>query len=261
MTSKDVKNKARRSVDSSKRKRKRSRSKEEQARARTAVGGVGQADLLALNTSNLVQLTRLRNQIRQLHEEREILRRALVLFAKQGAVTADVRLLASDAQTSLAAVCHALELPRAPHEAWCADTTFIWTARGWVYFALLIDLCTRAIVGWAVSERCDTELTLSGLERAVARHQPSPGLLHRSDPESNYTAAAYRDRLRELGMAQITSGRETCWDNAVASSTLDSIKNELFPGPPPADIQDVRQQLFEYIEGFHNRHRLPRMHG
>jgi transposase InsO family protein len=225
------------------------------------VGRIGQAHLITLNSSHLVQLTRLRNEIRQLHRERDILKRAVVLFAKQGAVTADVQLLAAEAQTSVAAVCHALELPRAPHEAWCGDTTFIWTARGWVYVALLIDLCTRAIVGWAVSEGCDTELTLSCLDRAVARHQPRPGLLHHSDPDANYMAAAYRDRLRALGMAQITSGRETCWGNAVASSALDSITNELFFGHSPDDIQDVRHQLFEYIEGFHNRHRVPRLHG
>jgi transposase InsO family protein len=65
-----------------------------------------------------------------------------------------------------------------PHEAWCGDITFIWTQQGWVYLALLIDLCTRSIVGWAVSERCDAELALRCLNRAAARHRPSAGLLH-----------------------------------------------------------------------------------
>lgn len=142
-----------------------------------------------------------------------------------------------------------------PHEAWCGDITFIWTEEGWVYLALLIDLCTRSIVGWAVSDRCDTELALSCLNRAVARHRPPVGLLHHTDRGSTYTAAAYRARLLELGMVQSMSRRGNCWDNAVAESTIGSIKAELFDGVP-VDIHDVRHQLFEYIESFYNRHRL-----
>jgi len=142
-----------------------------------------------------------------------------------------------------------------PHEAWCGDITFIWTEQGWVYLALLIDLCTRSIVGWAVSEHCDAELALSCLNRAVARHRPRAGLLHHTDRGSTYTAAAYRARLLELGMIQSMSRRGNCWDNAVAESTIGSIKAELFDCVP-VDIYDVRHQLFEYIESFYNRHRL-----
>jgi putative transposase len=141
------------------------------------------------------------------------------------------------------------------HEAWCGDITFIWTEQGWVYLALLIDLCTRSIVGWAVSERCDAELALSCLNRAVARHRPGVGLLHHTDRGSTYTAGAYRARLLELGMSQSMSRRGNCWDNAVAESTIGSIKAELFDFVP-VDIHDVRHQLFEYIESFYNRHRL-----
>lgn len=142
-----------------------------------------------------------------------------------------------------------------PHEAWCGDVTFIWTEQGWVYLALLIDLCTRSIVGWSVSEHCDTELTLRCLNRAIARHRPGTGLVHHSDRGSTYTAAAYRARLRELGMIQSMSRRGNCWDNAVAESTIGSIKAELFDRVP-VDIHDVQHQLFEYIESFYNRHRL-----
>jgi putative transposase len=142
-----------------------------------------------------------------------------------------------------------------PHEAWCGDITFIWTEQGWVYLALLIDLCTRSIVGWAVSDRCDAALALSCLNRAVARHRPGVGLLHHTDRGSTYTATAYRARLLELGMVQSMSRRGNCWDNAVAESTIGSIKAELFDRVP-VDIHDVRHQLFEYIESFYNRHRL-----
>jgi transposase InsO family protein len=143
----------------------------------------------------------------------------------------------------------------APNEAWCGDITFIWTEQGWTYLALLIDLCTRSIVGWAVSERCDAELALRCLNRAVARHRPGVGLLHHSDRGSTYTASAYRNRLRELGMTQSMSRRGNCWDNAVAESTIGSIKAELFERVP-VDIHDVQHQLFEYIESFYNRQRL-----
>lgn len=143
----------------------------------------------------------------------------------------------------------------APHEAWCGDITFIGTEQGWVYLAIMIDLCTRSIVGWAVSERCDTELALSCLNRAVARHRPGAGLMHHTDRGSTYTAAAYRSRLQELGMLQSMSRRGNCWDNAVAESTFGSIKTELFDRMP-VDIHDVQHQLFEYIESFYNRHRL-----
>jgi putative transposase len=142
-----------------------------------------------------------------------------------------------------------------PHEAWCGDITFIWTEQGWVYLALLVDLCTRSIVGWAVSEHCDAELAVRCLNAAVARHRPSAGLLHHTDRGSTYTAFAYRSRLRELGMIQSMSRRGNCWDNAVAESTFGSIKTELFD-QVPVDIHDVQHQLFEYIESFYNRHRL-----
>jgi putative transposase len=143
----------------------------------------------------------------------------------------------------------------APHEAWCGDITFVWTEQGWVYLALLIDLCTRSIVGWAVSEHCDAELALRCLNRAAARHRPGAGLVHHTDRGSTYTAAAYRSRLGELGMIQSMSRRANCWDNAVAESTIGSIKTELFDHVP-VDIHHVQHQLFEYIESFYNRHRL-----
>ena len=142
-----------------------------------------------------------------------------------------------------------------PHEAWCGDIAFIRTEQGWTYLALLVDLCTRSIVGWAVSEHCDTELALRCLNKAVARHHPDPGLLHHTDRGATYTAAAYRARLAELGMTQSMSRRGNCWDNAVAESTIGSIKAEVFDRMP-VDIHDVRHQLFEYVESFYNRRRL-----
>jgi transposase InsO family protein len=77
-----------------------------------------------------------------------------------------------------------------PNQAWVGDITFVWTREGWVYLAILIDLCTRAIVGWSVSRHCDTELALRCLDNAVAHHRPPPGLLHRSSAPPRSTSAS-----------------------------------------------------------------------
>jgi transposase InsO family protein len=143
-----------------------------------------------------------------------------------------------------------------PNRAWAGDITYVWTAEGWCYLALLVDLCTRAIVGWALSDRCDTNLALRALDTAVARHRPAAGLLHHTDRGSTYTAADYRARLHELGMHASMSRKGNCWDNAVAESTIGTIKAELFGDRVPGSLDEVQHLLFPYIEGFYNRHRL-----
>jgi transposase InsO family protein len=140
-----------------------------------------------------------------------------------------------------------------PNQAWVGDITFIWTQDSWVYLAILVDLCTRAIVGWSVSQHCDTELALKCLNNAAARHRPPPGLLHHTDRGSTYTAGAYRKRLEELGMTASMSRTGNCWDNAVAESTFGTIKAELLNDETLENIHAVQQTLFPYIEGFYNR--------
>lgn len=144
----------------------------------------------------------------------------------------------------------------APDRAWVGDITYVWTAAGWAYVALLVDLCTRAIVGWAVSDRCDTELALAALNAAVSRRRPSAGLLHHTDRGSTYTSRDYRDRLDALGMVASMSRTGNCWDNAVAEATIGSIKAELLDEWIPADRDDLARALFLYIESFYNRRRL-----
>lgn len=143
-----------------------------------------------------------------------------------------------------------------PDQAWVGDITYIWTLTGWVYLATMIDLCTRAIVGWAVSRHCDTVLALRALNAAVARRKPPRGLLHHTDRGSTYTAEDYRARLREVGMTASMSRKGNCWDNAVAESTFATIKSELFGEMVPEDIHAVQRMLFPYIEGFYNRRRI-----
>lgn len=144
----------------------------------------------------------------------------------------------------------------APDEAWVGDITFVWTHAGWAYLAVLVDLCTRAIVGWAVSERCDTNLALVSLNRAVARRRPTAGLVHHTDRGSTYTSDAYRARLEALGFVASMSRKGDCWDNAVAESTFSSIKAELLSDETPADLHALERDLFDYIERYYNRTRL-----
>lgn len=143
-----------------------------------------------------------------------------------------------------------------PNQAWAGDITYVWTSAGWAFLALLVDLCTRRIVGWAVSERCDTELALQALTNAVARHRPAPGLLHHTDRGSTYTAGDYRKALKDCEMVESMSRKGNCWDNAVAESTFATIKIEALGDDIPTDINELKRILFPYIEGFFNQHRL-----
>jgi transposase InsO family protein len=141
------------------------------------------------------------------------------------------------------------------NEVWVGDVTYVWTWEGWLYLAILVDLGTRGIVGWATSERCDTKLCLRALERAVARHHPPVGLMHHSDRGSTYTAEDYQDRMDQLGMVVSMSRKGDCWDNAVAESTIGSIKAELLADWTPPSRTTAMQALFHYIEGFYNPRR------
>jgi transposase InsO family protein len=141
-------------------------------------------------------------------------------------------------------------------EAWVADISYIWTQAGWVYLALIVELCTRGIIGWAVSQNCDTKLALTALEQAVARRRPPAGVIHHSDRGSTYTADDYRNRLKELGMVCSMSRKGNCWDNAVAESTIGTIKTELLVDDVPEDVHALRANLFQYIEVYYNRNRL-----
>lgn len=143
-----------------------------------------------------------------------------------------------------------------PCQAWVGDITYVWTVAGWAYLALLVDLCNRGIVGWAVSNHCDTALALRALDAAVARHRPGHGLIHHTDRGSTYTAADYRKRTRGLGMVESMSRKGNCWDNAVAESTIGTIKAELLADWVPANLAQLQQRLFPYIEGYYNRQRL-----
>ena len=142
----------------------------------------------------------------------------------------------------------------APNKVWVGDITYIATREGWLYLAVIIDLYSRAVVGWATSERLDRSLTLDALELAVGRREIVRGLVHHTDRGCQYASREYRARLRGLGIKCSMSRKGDCWDNAVAESFFATLKSEMEIGRS-ATRAEVRSALFDYIEVFYNRRR------
>jgi putative transposase len=133
---------------------------------------------------------------------------------------------------------------------------YIWTAEGWCYLAAIIDLFSRAIVGWALSPTLSTDLPLAALRMALQRRRPEAELLHHSDRGSQYTSYEYRSALARHGITVSMSRIGNCWDNAVAESFFATLKNELVHGRSWSSRLELRAALFEYVELFYNRRRL-----
>jgi len=141
----------------------------------------------------------------------------------------------------------------AVNEKWVTDVTFVPTDEGWLYLASMIDLYNREVVGWAMSESNDTELTLSALDMALESHNPPEGLMHHSDRGSNYTAKDYRKALLDRGILCSMSRKGNCWDNSVAESFFATIKKELIHRYKFETRRQAASAIFEYIEVFYNR--------
>lgn len=143
-----------------------------------------------------------------------------------------------------------------PNERWVTDITYVWTESGWVYLAAILDLFSRAVVGWSVDTSLSTRLPLAALDVAVRRRRPGASLLHHSDRGCQYTSADYRAALQALDISVSMSRKGNCWDNAVAESFFATLKGELIHRHTWRDVHEVRQAVFEYIEVFYNRRRL-----
>jgi putative transposase len=143
-----------------------------------------------------------------------------------------------------------------PNERWVTDITYVWTDEGWAYVAIILDLFSRSVVGWAIDAVATTHFVLTALDAAVRLRRPDAGLLHHSDRGCQYTSAAYRQRLAELGITVSMSRKGNCWDNAVAESFFATLKRELVNRRPWRSRIELRTALFEYIEVFYNRRRL-----
>ncbi len=142
-----------------------------------------------------------------------------------------------------------------PNTAWVTDMTYLWTAQGWLYLAVVIDLFSRRVVGWSMSERIDRKLALDALRMALAQRRPQPGLIHHSDRGSQYASGDYQQLLATNGIVGSMSRRGDCWDNAVAESFFASLKLELVYQVPWRTRAEVRTAIFEYRELFYNRRR------
>lgn len=143
-----------------------------------------------------------------------------------------------------------------PDERWVTDITYVWTDEGWCYLAVILDLFSRGVVGWALDTTLSTRLPLAALDMAVRRRRPGRGLLHHSDRGCQYTSGDYRTELARLGVTVSMSRKGNCWDNAVAESFFATLKTELVHQRPWSTRLELRAAVFEYIEAFYNRRRL-----
>jgi len=144
----------------------------------------------------------------------------------------------------------------APDRVWAGDITYIRTANGWGYLAVMLDLHSRLIVGWALADHMRTELVETALSGALGKREPSANLLHHTDRGSQYASTSYRGRLESLGIGVSMSRRGDCYDNAVVESFFGTLKQELAHHARWADLVDARVAIHDYIEVFYNRQRL-----
>lgn len=143
-----------------------------------------------------------------------------------------------------------------PNRVWIGDVTFIATRTGWLYLSVLLDLYSRKVVGWSMSNNNNGQLVKDSLEMAIEHRQPGPGLIHHTDRGSTYAMQSYRDTLKQHGMVSSMSRKGDCWDNAVAESFFANLKNELIYWRNYKNQNEVRCQIFDYIEIFYNRQRI-----
>jgi transposase InsO family protein len=143
-----------------------------------------------------------------------------------------------------------------PNQVWASDITIVKTAQGWLHLAIVLDLFSRKVVGWATSMAVTQTLALEALQRAFSTRRPKPGLLHHSDRGGQYLSAAYQHLLDEHGAHCSMSRPGNCLDNAAVESFFHTLKTELVYQQHYRTREEARLAIFEYIESFYNRTRL-----
>jgi putative transposase len=146
-------------------------------------------------------------------------------------------------------------LPEKPNRVWAGDITFIPTAAGWIYLAVVIDLCSRKIVGWALADHLRTELVSDALKQALGSRDTVPDLIFHSDRGSQYGSGAYRQMLSRAGMRQSMSARANPYHNAWTESFMGTLKSEMLQDGCFVNATDARTEIFDYIESYYNHHR------
>jgi putative transposase len=144
----------------------------------------------------------------------------------------------------------------APNKKWVADITYIATQEGWLYLATILDLFSRRVVGWAMSPRMTSDLTLSALDMATRRCRPGRGLIHHSDQGSQYTDSKYQAVLAAHGIVASMNGAGTWYDNAPMESFFATLKSELVHHRAYRSRAEASPDVFYYIEAWYNRRRL-----
>lgn len=139
-----------------------------------------------------------------------------------------------------------------PDRKWGVDISYVWTAEGWLYLAIVLDLFSRRIVGWAVSDRLKKDLALTALRRAISVRGPEPGLIHHSDRGSQYCSYDYQRLLKAHGMIASMSGKGNCYDNAMVETVFKTIKSEMVWRTSFQTRRQAEMAIGRYIDGFYN---------
>lgn len=142
------------------------------------------------------------------------------------------------------------------NRVWVSDITYVATAEGWMYLCVILDLCGRRVVGWAMSRSLGTDVVVRAFWMAVERRRPAAGLLFHSDRGVQYASGEFRRLVLKRGFIQSTSRKGNCWDNACAESFFKTLKTELIGSTIYGSRAEAKTAIFEYIEVFYNRRRL-----
>ncbi len=142
--------------------------------------------------------------------------------------------------------------PDAPNLMWFADITYLRTWEGWLYLAAVQDAFSRRIVGWSMADHMRTELVVAALEMGVARRRPEPGLIHHSDQGSQFVSLGFGHAAAKAGISRSMGSKGVCWDNAVAETFFATLKKELIYRRSWPEREELRREVFDYIETFYN---------
>ena len=142
-----------------------------------------------------------------------------------------------------------------PNRKWAGDISYIWTREGWLYLAVMLDLHSRRVVGWAVSNRLKRDLAIRALDMAIALRRPPAGCMHHTDRGSQYCSHDYQKRLCQRGFKVSMSGKGNCYDNAAVETFFKTIKAELIWRRAWQTRRQAEVAIFEYINGFYNPRR------
>jgi transposase InsO family protein len=142
-----------------------------------------------------------------------------------------------------------------PNQKWAGDISYVWTREGWLYLAVILDLHSRRIIGWAVSNRMKRDLAIRALKMAVALRQPPKGCIHHTDRGSQYCSHDYQKLLRQHGFKVSMSGKGNCYDNSAVETFFKTIKAELIWRRSWQTRREAELAIFQYINGFYNPRR------